>query len=163
MTVGFSHHVDLTATPDVVFGVLTDPDLLAARYAASGSEDVRVLERRVEGERVTVVYRRLEAGSLPAPIARLVRGAAQVTQTDRWDAPDADGGRTARWSVVTKGVAVDIGGTVVLAARDGGTRLTESGTVTARMPLVGALIERLAVEQSGQKLRREWEWLSARL
>ena len=32
----------------------------------------------------------------------------------------------------------------------------------ARVPLVGPVIERLAVEQSGLKLRGEWQWLIER-
>ena len=90
MTVRFSHHVELAAAPDVVFDVLTDPDLLVARYAASGSQDVRVLERRPDGDALTVVYRRVESGSLPTTVARLVRGAAPVTQTDRRRPASAD-------------------------------------------------------------------------
>ena len=163
MTVRFSHHVDLAAIPEAVFGILTDPVLLVARYAASGSDGVQVLDHRADGDAVTIVYRRTESASLPAPIARLVRGAAQVTQTDRWLPAEVDGRRTADWTVATKGVAVDIAGTIEVVAHDGGSRLTEGGTVTARVPLVGSLIERLAVEQSGQKLRREWSWLAAQL
>lgn len=157
MTARFSHHVDLAAEPAQIYETLIDPSLLVARYEASGSQDVRVLEQRREGDELVIVYSRVEAGSLPAPIARLVRGAALVTQTDRWTTLGT--GHRAHWTVVTKGVAVDIGGTIELAAHDGGTRLTESGTISARVPLVGSLIERLAVEQSGQKLTREWEWL----
>lgn len=164
MTASFSHHVDLAASPAEVFTVLTDPALLVARYEASGARGVEVVERHDGPDGgLRVVYRRVEAGGLSGPIAKLVRGAAQVTQTDEWEPAGPDGARRARWTVRTKGVAVDIGGTIELAPHDGGTRLTEGGTVTARIPVVGAVIERVAGEQSGVKLQREWTWLVARL
>lgn len=163
MTSRFEHHIDLASAPEQVFDVLTDPQLLVARYEASGSTDVEVIEQRADGDGLVMVHRRVEAGALPAPIARLVRGAAQVTQTDRWSPGTADGHRRADWTVATAGVAVDIAGTIELAPRGDGTRLTEAGVVTARVRIVGALIERLAIEQSGSKLRREWDWLAAQL
>jgi Protein of unknown function (DUF2505) len=164
MTGRFRHEVEFAAPVARVLAVLLDPGAHAARYRAAGATAPEVIgvERHDDGG-LTLVSRRAEGGALPGPLARLVQGAAQLTQTERWSPPGADGGRTAQWTVLTRGVPVDIGGTTEVQPDGTGTRVVETGVVTARVPLLRALIEKVAVEQSGGKLTLEWEWLAAAL
>lgn len=164
MTSHFRHHIDLAAPVGRVVDVLLDPALHAARYEAAGATGAVVVGVEVEPDgAVTVVSRRAEGGSLPGPIARLVRGAAQLTQTERWAGPEADGARVAAWSVTTKGVPVDITGSTEVRPHGSGTRLVQTGMVTARAGLASRLIEKVAADQSAGKLDREWAWLTERL
>jgi Protein of unknown function (DUF2505) len=164
VTSQFRHHVDLDAPVERVVAVLLDPALHAARYEAAGATGATVVGVDVEPDgAITVVSRRAEGGSLPGPIARLVRGAAQLTQTERWAAPEPDGARVAVWSVVTRGVPVDITGSTEVRPHGSGTRLVQAGTVTARAALASRLIEKVAADQSAVKLDREWAWLTTRL
>ena len=144
--------------------VLLDPTSHAARYAAAGASAAEVVDRDTGADgRLTLVSRRTESAGLPGPLDRLVRGAAQLTQTERWAATGADGGRTATWTVSTKGVPVEINGTTSVQPHGRGTRLVQCGAVSARVPLLSALVERVAVEQSGSKLALEWAWLREHL
>ena len=164
MTSHFRHHVDLDAPVGRVLDILLDPALHAARYEAAGATGAEVVTLDVEPDgAVTLVSRRAESGSLPGPVARLVRGAAQLTQTERWAAPEPDGARVGVWTVVTKGVPVDIAGSVEVRPHGSGSRLVQTGTVTARAALVSRLIEKVAADQSAVKLDREWAWLAGRL
>ncbi|WP_375502574.1 DUF2505 domain-containing protein [uncultured Jatrophihabitans sp.] len=164
MTASFRHEVDLDAPVEHVLAVLRDPASHAARYAAAGASGAEVVDRDPDADgRLTIVSRRAEGGSLPGPIARLVRGSAQVTQTERWSAPAADGACSATWTVVTRGVPVDIDGTTDVRPHGPGTRLIQTGVITARVPLLGTLMEKVAVDQSASKLALEWAWLAQHL
>ncbi|WP_375487627.1 DUF2505 domain-containing protein [uncultured Jatrophihabitans sp.] len=164
MTSRFRHETEFAARPDQVLAVLLDPAAHAARYAAAGATGAEVVDVDLGADgTLTFVSRRAESGSLPGPVARLVRGAAQLTQTERWGPVGPDGSRTAVWEVATKGVPVDIGGTTEVRPGGAGTRLVEAGTVTARVPLLSGVIEKVAAEQSAGKLGLEWAWLAEHL
>ena len=164
MTSRFRHEIELAAPVDQVVKILLDPASLVARYTAAGATRVAVVTLDVEDDgRVVLVSRRAEGGSLPAPVARLVRGAAQITQTERWSVPEADGARSAVWTVTTKGVPVDIGGTTEVRPHGAGARLIETGVITAHVPLLSRTVEKVAAEQSAGKLALEWAWLADQL
>ncbi len=164
MTSRFRHEVDLDAPVGQVLIVLLDPSAHAARYVAAGATASEVIDVDADADgRLTLVSRRVESGSLPRAVARLVRSAARLTQTERWGRPEPDGARSAVWTVQTAGLPVDIDGTTEVRPTPTGTRLVQAGVVTARVPLVGAVIEKVAVEQSAGKLALEWAWLAEHL
>lgn len=126
------------APPDVVFRMMTDPDVLTAKYEALGHDDVRITEHEVVDDAVTVGSKRRVPMDVPGFAKRFLSPMNTVEQRDVWEAPDADGVRSGTWQVIAAGVPVTVGGTLRIVP---GTKRTTAveivGQVTSSVPLVG--------------------------
>ncbi len=129
------------ASPDVVFAVMTTPEVLIEKYTALGHHEVTILEHSVTGpERgggVSVRSRRKVPMQVPGFAKRFLGPENTVEQHDRWSAPAANGTRTGTWQVSARGVPVKVGGTLRLGPVAGGTEVEISGEVSCSVPLVG--------------------------
>ena len=126
------------APPDAVFTMMTDPDVLTAKYAALGHADVRITEHAVERAAVTVCSKRSVPMDVPGFAKRFLSARNTVEQRDHWEAPASDGSRTGTWQVRAAGVPVTAGGTLRITPGPKHTTVVEiAGEVTSSVPLVG--------------------------
>jgi hypothetical protein len=126
------------APPDVVFTMMTDPDVVTAKYTALGHRDIRITAHDIEGDAVTLGSRRGVPMDVPGFAKRFLSPVNTVEQRDHWDPPGADGARTGTWQVSAKGVPVSVGGTLRITPGPKRTTVVEvSGEVTCSVPLVG--------------------------
>lgn len=126
------------APPDEVLTMMTDPDVLIAKYEALGHRDIRITEHRVDAGAVTVVSRRRVPMEVPGFAKRFLSPLNGVEQRDEWEAPAADHSRTGTWQVDASGVPVDVGGTLRITAGPKRTTVVEiTGEVTSSVPIVG--------------------------
>ena len=138
MKVGSTH--TYAAPPDVVFMMMTDPDVLAARYGALGHRDIRITEHRESGDgAATVASRRSVPMDVPGFAKRFLSPTNTIEQHDRWNTPAADGSRSGTWEVSAKGVPVTTGGTLRITPGAKRTTVVEvTGEVTSSVPIVGS-------------------------
>ncbi|MEZ5274273.1 MAG: DUF2505 domain-containing protein [Ilumatobacteraceae bacterium] len=125
------------APPDVVFEAMTDPAVLAEKYAALGHRNIEIIEHSVSRTGVAVHSRREVPMEVPGFARRLLSPTNTVEQHDRWGAAAADGTRTGTWEVAARGVPVKVGGTLHLAPAPGGTVVEIHGDVSSSVPLIG--------------------------
>lgn len=129
------------ASPDVVFAVMTTPDVLIEKYTALGHRDVTILEHSVTGRErgggVSVRSRRKVPMQVPGFAKRFLDPENTVEQHDCWSAAAADGTRTGTWQVSARGVPAKVGGTLRLCPAAGGTEVEITGEVNCSVPLVG--------------------------
>lgn len=126
------------ASPDRVFTVMTDPDVLVRKYEALGHRDVRVLDHVVAAGEVTVRTRRSVPMTVPGFAKRFLSPMNDVEQRDHWNAPGPDGSRTGTWEVTAKGVPVSVSGTLRLAPVGADATVVEiDGEVRSSVPIVG--------------------------
>lgn len=127
------------AAPDAVLAMMTDPDVLTAKYTALGHRDITIVEHIVEGGAVTVRSRRSVPMEVPGFAKRFLSPMNSVEQHDHWDPPAADKSRTGTWQVNAKGVPVNVGGTLRISpgSKRGTTVVEIRGEVTSSVPLVG--------------------------
>jgi hypothetical protein len=126
------------APPDAVLSMMTDPDVLTAKYTALGHRDVRITEHVVDEGAVTVSSRRSVPMEVPGFAKRFLSPMNTVEQHDHWAAPAADGSRTGSWQVIAKGVPVAVAGTLRIAPGPKGTTTVRiEGEVTSSVPIVG--------------------------
>jgi len=126
------------APPDAVFAMMTDPDVLTAKYTALGHSDVQITEHSVDEEAVTVSSRRSVPMEVPGFAKRFLSPMNTVEQTDQWDAPEADHSRAGTWRVNARGVPVNAGGTLRITPGPKRTTVVEvTGEVTSSVPIVG--------------------------
>lgn len=126
------------APPDVVFTMMTDPEVLTAKYTELGHRDIRIVEHDVAAGAVTVRSRRQVPMDVPGFAKRFLAPMNAIDQRDHWDAPAEDGSRAGTWQVNAHGVPVTVGGTLHLAPGPKRTTIVEIvGQVTCSVPLVG--------------------------
>ncbi len=127
------------APPEEVFRMMTDPDVLSAKYEELGHQAIRITDYAVNAGAVTVASRRSVPMDVPGFAKRFLSPMNAVQQRDRWDAPATDNSRTGTWRVNATGVPVDVGGTLRLTpGKKKRTTLVEiTGEVTCSVPIVG--------------------------
>jgi hypothetical protein len=126
------------ATPDTVLAMMTDPEVLTAKYTELGHRDITILEHTVDAGAVTVRSRRSVPMDVPGFAKRFLSPMNSVEQDDHWDPPAGDRSRTGTWQVSAKGVPVKVGGTLRITPGSKGTTVVEiRGEVTSSVPLVG--------------------------
>lgn len=144
------------ATPTTVFTMMTDPDVLTAKYTSLGHGDVRIIEHTVDGDTVTIRSKRRVPMEVPGFAKRFLSPMNTVEQLDRWDAADADGSRTGTWQVSAAGVPVTAGGTLRIAPGPKRTTVVEiAGQVTSSVPLVGGKLAGFVADDVQRTLAAE--------
>ncbi|GGC99911.1 hypothetical protein GCM10011512_28500 [Tersicoccus solisilvae] len=116
-----------------------------AGNAAGGSlEDFR-LDGESAGAFTVVITRAVSEEKIPDIARTMVRGRLLLTQEERWQAPAADGRRTADVAIGFGSLPLRVSGTETLApAGENTTTLTITGEVTSSIPFLGGRIAALA-------------------
>ena len=131
------------APPDVVFAMMTTPEVLTEKYTALGHHDVHILEHSDDGGEVSVRSRRNVPMEVPGFAKKFLSPTNSVEQRDRWHAAAHDGSRSGTWEVQAKGVPVSAGGTesVLVRLPDGREQTRERPRPPQLLPLLAALDE----------------------
>lgn len=98
------------------------------------------LDGSVEGPFNLTVVRKLPTTRLPEIARKLVGESLTVTQTERWQAPAADGSRTADVEIKVAGAPVDAKAVQKLVAEGSSTRVDLEGEVNSGIPFLGGKI-----------------------
>ncbi len=127
------------APPDDVLTMMTDPDVLTAKYESLGHRSIKITEHEVDDGAVTVASKRSVPMDVPGFAKRFLSPMNTVEQRDEWEAPEADGSRTGTWKVNAAGVPVGVGGsqTITPGKKKGTTQVKVVGEVKSSVPLVG--------------------------
>ncbi len=137
MKVTSTHIYD--APPDVVLAMMTDPEVLTAKYESLGHRDVRITEHVVDEGAVTVASKRSVPMDVPGFANRFLSPMNTVEQRDEWGPPGTDGSCEGSWRVHAAGVPVAVGGTQRLTpgTEQGTTKVEIVGEVTSTVPIIG--------------------------
>jgi hypothetical protein len=155
-----THRFD--ADVEAVYGLMSDPQFLARKYAAQGATDIQVDSDHREGG-PQVVSRRKVTLDLPGFAQKVIAPTNTIVQTDEWAPADADGRRVCTYRVEVQGVPSRIDGTVTLSPDGGGTRQDIDADVKVSIPLLGGRLEKLAVDNGTKLLAEEAEFTAAEL
>lgn len=139
----FEHSVRYAAPVEEVFAMLTDP---AFREKASWAQKTTSVEVSVEGHRIRIEMEQ-PTTDLPAFARKVAGETTRAVQEENWQDHRAD------FSVTSPGMPAGIDGTRRLVADDHGTLDTFEGEAKARIPLVGAKLEKLMAD----RLRSGWD------
>jgi hypothetical protein len=98
------------------------------------------LDGSVDGAFNLTVVRKLPTTRLPEIARKVVGESLTVTQTERWQAPAADGSRTADLEVKVAGAPVEAKAVQQLVADGSSTRVELQGEVSSGIPFLGGKI-----------------------
>lgn len=104
------------------------------------------------GAFTTTTVRTLPTTRLPEIARKFVGENLTVTQTEKWEAPTADGSRTSNISLKISGAPLDVTAVQRLVAEGGNTRVELEGNVTSSVPFLGGKIADAAEPMVGKAL-----------
>jgi hypothetical protein len=128
-----------SVTPDVLLGVLTDADFLAARNARYGGAGEPVIARD-ESHVVITVPRQLPLEHVPSAFHRFI-GDGRFIEIDTWTSVAGDHA-AGYWTVNTHRAPISLDGTHTLTATGDGCIHVVTGEVRVSLPLVGGKLAR---------------------
>lgn len=147
-----------------VVAALTDFAAMKAKYEALGHRSVSLVERSETPDgAITTVTKRIVPLDVPGFAKKVLSPTNDVTQTDRWSAPDAKGARKGTFTVEAKGVPVKIGGTLDLTPKGKGSTNTITVTVDCRIPFIGGKIADLVGADTRKAIDHEGVWTAEHL
>ncbi|MBT8161150.1 MULTISPECIES: DUF2505 domain-containing protein [Arthrobacter] len=118
-----------------------------------GTLESFTIDGDVAGAFTTTTVRTLPTTRLPEIARKFVGESLTVTQTEKWDAPTADGSRTSHIALKVSGAPLDVTAVQRLVAEDGNTRVELEGTVSSSVPFLGGKIADAAEPMVGKALK----------
>jgi hypothetical protein len=153
---------EFAASPAAVYALLTDRTFLDARLEATGGNDPEIVSLDADGDHTKIVTRQsIPASALPSMVASMISGDPITERTEDWRA-EGDGYQ-ADFSVVIKGAPASMKGTIALTPTGVGSSLAVNGSASVPIPLFGAKIEAVVVEQVNALLVEENEYTAKAL
>lgn len=158
----FTYRQSFGSDPGSVFAMLSNPEYVQAKCAATGSLETTVEIHESSDGSVTITSTRVLPADVPPAARKFVGETISATETQVWTAPAEDGSRTAA-------VTVDFTGPLAFSGRLGlrpfadASEVITDGSFKASVPFVGGTIESVAAEQTARYLGAEErvaaEWL----
>jgi hypothetical protein len=162
--VTFSGDEVYPAPIDSVVALLTDAEVVRARYEAAGDRDIVVLECGPDGDGFVIRTSRTVDFELPGFARRVLKPTNTMVQVDRWGPAGSDGARDGEFAIEVKGAPVEAGGTMRLEpVGDGACRHVVRGGIDVKVPLVGGRIAGWAEGPSQQRADDEFAFNRSRL
>jgi hypothetical protein len=163
-----ANEITYSAAPDVVSAMTFEPAFQERKCqntgATSWTVDVDAGEPGGTGATTVTTTRDMPTDQFPDFVKSMVGALLKITEIDRWDAPQLDGGRDGAITVTVDGAPLRFTGTLRLEATPGGARATIDGELKAAIPFLGARIEQAAAPAIIAAVRAEQrtadDWLS---
>lgn len=155
MRITYQHR--FAAPVDRVVAMLRDEAFARRRAAAAGAADADVAIDLADDGSFTVAIRRdVPTSSIPAEFHSFVGSTIVVRYTEAWTAPSPDvPGREGTFAVEVVGAPGHARGSLVLTADGDHTGFGLAGDLEAKVPLVGALVEKAVAEAIEKSLPLE--------
>lgn len=130
---------------DRVAATFVDEDFLrhTSEYVG-GTLESFAIDGDTAGAFTTTTVRTLPTTRLPEIARKFVGESLTVTQTEKWEAPSADGSRVSNISLKIAGAPLDVTAIQRLVAEGESTRVELEGTVSSSVPFLGGKIAEAA-------------------
>ncbi|APU12521.1 MULTISPECIES: DUF2505 domain-containing protein [Actinoalloteichus] len=141
--------------PEKLYLLLVDEEYLAGRLRRLGGPNAALISRQADDAGATVQLRHgISAGDLPKAVRSLAPNGIVIDRTETWTRVDDQ-----RYEGVViaevEGARVRIEGRMLVEAHGIGAQMLGTGTVTARIPLMGGMVEGLVAEEVSKLLNAE--------
>ncbi|AOS61283.1 DUF2505 domain-containing protein [Actinoalloteichus hymeniacidonis] len=141
--------------PEKLYRLLVDEEYLTGRLRRLGGADAQLVSRTADDETATVVLRHgISEGDLPSAVRALAPNGIIIDRTETWTRV---GDQRYEGVVIAQmqGAKVRIEGRMLIEEHGIGAQMLGTGTVTAKIPLMGGMVEGLVAEQVGKLLDAE--------
>ena len=140
-----------------VFALMSDDAFRTKAAEDSKARDVSTTVEKDGDDTVVTLVRTQPATSSKVPdfVKKLIGEAVTIKQVERWNAPDADGNRTATVTMKVAGKPAGFKGRATLKADGKGAEFVVSGDVKVDVPFVGKRVEPLIAKAVAASLRHD--------
>jgi hypothetical protein len=140
---------------EAVFALISDDAFRTKTAEDSKARDVSATVEKDGDDTVVTLVRTQPATSSKVPdfVKKLIGDTVTIKQVERWQAPDADGNRTAAVTMKVAGKPAGFKGKATLTADGKGAEFTVSGDVKVDVPFVGKRVEPLIAKAIEASLR----------
>lgn len=146
---------DYPATPEAVFGLISNAEFREEATVSGGGTDVAVkVERAGDGVTVTIV-RTMPNDDMPDAVKKLVGGTVTVKQVEQWGGAADDGSRKAKVRMTVAGQPAGMEGTASITPDGKGSNFTITGEVKVTIPFLGKKIEPMVAKAITSSIRHE--------
>ncbi len=151
------------APPAEVFALFTDRTFIEARLEASGGlhPEIVSMEVAADGGLDLVTRQGIPASALPSIVSSFISGDPSTQRTESWRV--AADGYTADLTVTIHGAPASLKGTITLISEGAGSLLTVNADAHVPVPLFGAKIEKVIVEQVTELFEHEEKFTQEQL
>ena len=150
-----THEHVFAAGPDEVCAMLANREFASERGAASGARHPEVdVEGTAEDGFTVAIRQAMPASTIPAEFRSFVGSEITVRYTEVWEPPQEEG-RHGTFAVEIIGAPGHASGSLALEPETDGARFIVDGSVTVRVPLFGAMIEKAVGDAVIKGLRAE--------
>jgi len=138
-----------------VFALISDDAFRTKTAEDSKARDVSTTVAKDGNDTVVTLVRTQPATSSKVPdfVKKLIGDTVTIKQVERWQAPDADGNRTATVTMKVAGKPAGFKGKATLNAEGKGAEFVVSGDVKVDVPFVGKKVEPLIAKAIEASLR----------
>lgn len=98
---------------------------------------------------------------VPDMARKFVGATIEITQVDKWSAPDAAGNRTANVQITVAGVPVTVSGTEQLKAQGENSEFAIDAKVSSSIPFIGGKLASAAEPYLGKALKLQADQVNA--
>ncbi|SOD72356.1 uncharacterized protein DUF2505 [Jatrophihabitans sp. GAS493] len=156
--------LDLThpAPPQAVFEMLTDPEFIEKRCAASDALSFTQAVTTDGPNTVVSVERTLSTAELPELLRNFARHGIKVHEILTWGPPADDGGRDVQVALDFVGQPMKMRGNMRLVPTPNGSALAVRAELKAAIPLLGGKVEKVTAPfiikaiKTEEKVGHEW-------
>lgn len=146
----------LRSTPDEVYEDAITTTYQDQKCASAGALDFTThVEERGAGTHTTIAQRVMSSGEVPELVKKLLGETVDVTETIAWGPRDEDGGRRGELGVTFKGQPITMTGHTFIRPHGAGSEVGLIADLTARIPIIGARIERLGAPEILKAIKAE--------
>jgi hypothetical protein len=134
---GFKGNETYAADIETVFAMLCDPAAITARFEAAGDTDIEVVRCEAEGDGFVIETTRTVTIDLPGFARKVLSPTNEMTQIEKWGAPDEDGAREGTFNIEVAGAPARTEGRHQLRPDGDRTTHTIQGEMEVKVPLIG--------------------------
>ena len=149
-----------SASADIIFDKLTDPDFLVQRCVALGEKQIEC-EMESDGYKTEVVLSRTIKRDLPAVLAKLFGDENRMTMTEKWE--QLGDHWIGSYTVVVEGQPVTLKADFSLKPEKQGCIYHIDYSCKAKIPMVGGKVEKFILGQTEEGMRKEMDYLQSQL
>ena len=144
----FDVHADSPAGVEQILAAFGDEGYWHDRIAefGGGATTLDTLEVDADGGVVVSTTQDLRNDLLPGPLTKVFRGSLTLVRSETWRRR-GDGEVAGTVTIDASGVPGDGVGNAALQPRPDGSRLTFTGTIEVKIPLVGGRVEKAICDQ----------------
>ena len=140
---------------EAVFALISDDAFRTKAAEDTKAQNVSTTVEKDGDATVVTLVRTQPATSSKVPdfVKKLIGSTVTIKQVERWQAPDADGSRTATVTMKVSGKPAGFKGKATLNAAGKGSEFVVSGDVKVDVPFVGKKVEPLIAKAIEASLR----------